>query len=249
MTSTPVSTVPHPLKREPESLRDKVVFLTGASKGLGLALSEALCAEGARVMRVSRSLPDAILSPTEQTAALDVSDAAAVKRAVEKTLETWGRIDIVINNAAICGPFQLFQEHSPEAISEHIDINLKGPMYVMQAVLPSMVTQGGGDIITINSVAGKQIYAYCSVYGATKFGLDAVCRTIAEEQRSNNIRVMNFYPGRIDTPIWDSIEPNTPQNPHEMLSVYEVTEAILFALKQPRAIEIREMTLAPTHCD
>lgn len=238
-----------PLVREESSLQNKVVLLTGASKGLGLALSEALAAEGATLVLLSRSIAENTQNDYVLTLKVDVSDPGQVEQAVKTALSRFGKIDVLINNAALCGPFQLFQEHTVEDISYQIDVNLKGPMYLMQAVLPAMINQGGGDILNINSVAGKQIYPYCSVYSATKFALDAVTRTIAEEQRANHIRVMSVYPGRIDTPIWEGIEPNTPQDPSKMLSVTDVVKAILVMLKQPRDVEIRELVIAPTHCD
>jgi len=238
-----------PLVREENSLKNKVILLTGASKGLGYALSEAFAEEGARLVLLSRSIEKEAQKDDVLALCVDVSDPSQVCQVVNMAISRFGKIDVLINNAALCGPFQLFQEHTVEAISHQIDVNLKGPMYFMQAVLPVMINQGGGDILNINSVAGKQIYPYCSVYSATKFALDAVTRTIAEEQRPNNIRVMSIYPGRIDTPMWGEIEPNTLQDPLKMLSVIEVCKAILVMLKQPREVEIRELVIAPTHCD
>lgn len=244
-----------------ESLKNKVVLLTGASKGLGKMLAQQLAQEGAKLMLCSRRLDvlETIKTEINQSYSLaddiiacsqcDVTNPSLVLNTVKDTIDVFGRIDILINNAAIATKFQLFQEHTVAEISDVIDTNLKGPMYFIQAVLPHMVNQGVGDILNINSVAGKRNYAYCSVYGATKFGLDSLTQIVAEEQRPNNIRVMGVYPGRIDTPIWDSLEPGVAQDPTQMLKTQDAAEAILFALKQPRHVEIRELMILPSHCD
>ena len=240
-------------------LNNKVVLLTGATKGLGLAIAQTLLQAGCHLMlcsrtasdlsKVAESLQTAYPQQTIKALATDVSDASAVKGLVQEALTQWGRIDILINNAAIASAFALFQEDTPEQISAQIDINLKGPLYLIHQVLPHMVNQGQGDIININSIAGKTVYPYCSVYLATKFALDGFSKSLAEEQRPNDIRISSIYPGRIDTPMWDSLEPGVQQNPQQMLTPQDVANAVKYALEQPRHLEVRDITLLPAHCD
>lgn len=255
-----IQTQNSPLQRSATSLENKVVLISGASQGLGLALAEQMASAGSRLALLSRreealqAVQDSLIQSGVSSDRIayypvDVSEAGVVQDTITSVIKHLGQIDILINNAALCGPFQLFQEHRVEDISYQIDVNLKGPMYLIHAVLPHMIAQGQGDIININSIAGKQIYPYCSVYGATKFALDALTRCVSEEQRANNIRVVGIYPGRIDTPIWNGIEPHTPQDPEKMLSVTDVANAVLYALQQPREVEIRELLLAPSSCD
>jgi NADP-dependent 3-hydroxy acid dehydrogenase YdfG len=164
---------------------------------------------------------------------------------VDVTLQHFQKIDVVINNAGVSGKIALLQEISIEEIDQTIDTNLKGPIYLMKYVLPGMVAHQHGTIINMNSVAGKTAYPYWSIYDASKFGLHAVTLAVADEQRSNNIKVVGIYPGAVDTPIWETIELNHEPNHAGMLDAETVAETVVYILNQPTKVFIPEIMLTP----
>ena len=237
------------------SLKSQVAIITGASQGIGRAIACALAAEGMHLVLSARSEEKLNTLAGELRAAhpeaqvrvvpADVRSAAHVQRVAEKALEVFGRIDVLVNNAGIAGKIALLQEISEEEINRTIDTNLKGAIYCMRAVLPTMVQQHRGTIININSVAGKTAYPYWSIYDASKFGLHAITEAVAEEQRHNNIKVVGIYPGAVDTPIWEGIELDHEPKRDGMLDPESVAEAVLYILRQPAKLLIKDITLTP----
>ncbi len=236
------------------SLQDQVAIVTGAGKGIGAALVAMLADEGVKVMMTARTAADLhavqrdVLAkhPTAQLMVFpaDVSDAEAVHSLVHATLDLWGRVDIVVNNAGVAPKFQLFQELSVSDIDKTIDINLKGPMYLMKAVLPHMIHQGeGGTIVNINSIAGSIPFAYSSVYCASKFGLKALTQCVADEQRMNNIKVLGIYPGEVHTPLQYQLRDHDTPDYSKMLDPENVAEAVRYALKQPDKSFVRDIVI------
>lgn len=179
------------------------------------------------------------------TRTCNVRDSAQVKAVVDATMKAFDRIDILINNAGVAPKIGLFQEMSIEEIDRTIDTNLKGSMYFMRATIPHMVQQQSGVIININSIAGKTAYPYWSVYDASKFGLHAVTEAVAEEQRSNNIKVIGIYPGPVDTPIWNGVELEPEPKREGMLDADHIADAIIYTLNQPQKVYIKEVVLGP----
>lgn len=238
-------------------LKEKTAIITGASRGIGFAIAQQLAAHNVKLALLARNHSNLAaaqekLGLTSENCLLlpcDVSNAASIDSAVNSTISHFGKVDILINNAGVASPFKLFQEYDYESMSKVIDVNLKGPMFMMRAILPHMVSAGQGDIININSIAGKKVYPYSSTYVASKFGLSALTESLAEEQKPNDIRFVNIYPGRVYTEMWQDLEPNEPQNPDEMLKVEDVANAVLYALKQPRHLKIPDITLLPANCD
>jgi len=236
-------------------LHGQVAIITGASQGIGHALALRLAQMGIQLMLASRNTQklDALAAeiraqhPTLrcETHHCDVRDSAQVQAVVDAALKAFGRLDILINNAGVAPKAQLFQESSLEDIDRTIDTNLKGSMYFMRAVIPHMVQQQHGTIVNINSIAGKTAYPFWSVYDASKFGLLAVTEAVAEEQRSNNIKVVGIHPGAVDTPIWDGVQLEK-EPPHEgMLEPEHIADAVAYILNQPRKVFIKEMVLEP----
>jgi NADP-dependent 3-hydroxy acid dehydrogenase YdfG len=224
-------------------LQGKVALITGASQGIGQAVARHLAGMGLHLVLSARSeqklgqLSEEIQAGFPQSRVLivpcDVKDAAQVRQLVSQALSEFSRIDVLINNAGVAPKVGLLQELSIEDIDRTIDTNLKGAIYCMHTVIPAMVHQHGGTIININSVAGKTAYPFWSVYDATKFGLHAVTEAVAEEQRSNNIKIIGIYPGAVATPIWEGLDPE------------DVAEAIGYILSQPEKVHVREITLTP----
>ena len=188
-----------------KKLEGKVVLITGASMGIGEALARAFAAEGAKLALAARSLDklEAIARslPTDAIPIrADMSDAAAVRGMVEITAQRFGRLDILINNAAV-GMYTSFADTPPAQIEYLIRTNWLAPMHAIQAAVPYMRRQSGGQIINISSVAGKISIPWMATYCSTKFALNALSYALRMELAAENIQVISVCPGRIKTPF------------------------------------------------
>ena len=236
-------------------LQGQVAIITGASQGIGQAIAHHLAPLGVHLVLCARNVEKltslsqdlAVRHPEIQTLPLacDVRDAQQVQRVVEEAQKTFGKINILINNAGVAAKIGLLQEMSVEDIDRTIDTNLKGSIYFMRAVLPILVQQNGGVILNINSVAGKTAYPFWSVYDASKFGLHAMTEAVAEEQRGNNIKVIGVYPGAVDTAIWQGLKADEGPKREGMLDPEHVAEAIVYILNQPQKVFIKDLTISP----
>lgn len=193
------------------ALQDKVVIITGASRGIGEAAARAFAAEGARVCALARS--------GEKVAALaaelggeamglpcDVSDWAQVASAARQVVERWGRIDVLINNAGVIEPIAPIDASDPAAWGHAIDINLKGPYHGMRAVLPTMEAQRAGTIITLSSGAAHHPLEGWSHYCAAKAGAHMLTRSLHLEAHGKGIRAMGLSPGTVATEMQREIK-------------------------------------------
>lgn len=237
-------------------LTGHVAVITGASQGLGETIAKALAKEGMHLVLAARSkdkldtLADSLYEehPEIETLAVrcDVSDPDQVDNLMAQAIDTFGHIDVLINNAGVAAKISLLQEIPVAEINRVIDINLKGAIFAMRSALTHMVHRGKGTIVNINSVAGKTAFPYWSIYDASKFGLSAVTEAVREEQRGNGIRVFGIHPGAIDTPIWNTIELDHEPDHNGMLDAETIAETIVFALKQPGKVLFEDITVAPT---
>jgi NADP-dependent 3-hydroxy acid dehydrogenase YdfG len=181
-------------------LQGKVVIITGASMGIGEATAHVFAEAGAKLVLAARSadklevvaqgLPaqaEALVVPT------DMTDQVQVKALIDKTYERFGWIDILINNAgqAVVSPLATV---SPDLYHQIIELNLFGPLYAMQAVVPKMKEQGGGVIINISSNVSKMAIPGIGAYASTKYALNGLSLTARNELASDNIRVVLFHP-------------------------------------------------------
>ena len=236
-------------------LTEQVAVITGASQGIGQAVARHLAGLGMHLVLSARNAEklrhlSELLQQEHPACRLlevpcDVRDAAQVANLVTRTREVFGRIDVLVNNAGVAPKVGLLQELSLADIDRTIDTNLKGAIYCMHAVIPVMVEQQGGMIININSVAGKTAYPFWSVYDASKFGLHAMTEAVADEQRSNNIKIIGVYPGAVATAIWEGLELDHPPESEGMLEAENVAEAIGYIVRQPDKVHVKELVLAP----
>jgi short-subunit dehydrogenase len=186
-------------------LENKVVIITGASMGIGEAISRLFAAEGAKLALAARSL-DRLenlareLGPETLPIRADMTDANAIYEMARLTAARFGRIDILINNAAV-GMYTAFVDTPPEQIELLIRTNWLGPMHAIQAVVPYMRKQKSGQIINISSVAGKISIPWMATYCSTKFALNALSYALRMELAEENIQVISVCPGRIETPF------------------------------------------------
>lgn len=235
-----------------ERLAGKTAIVTGASRGIGLATARALVGDGARVAMLARgpaTLRDAAAALGVGALAVpcDVSDAAEVTRALAAVRSTFsGPPDIIVNNA---GLFELetVEKLEPEALSRALETNLVAPHRIIHEFVGEMRARGSGHLLTIGSMADRQVFAENGAYAASKHAARALHEVMRAELRGTGIRVTLISPGPVDTPLWDSIDPDhregfTPRA--LMLHADAVAAAVLYAVTQPDAVNVDELRLS-----
>ncbi len=225
-------------------LNGKVALVTGASGGIGAAVSRGLHDAGAQVGLLSRRSDDLGL---EGALALscDVRDRAAVDAATEAVVERFGRLDVVVANAGV-GAYGSFLELDPEQLEAMIDVNLKGTLYTAAATLPHLIASGAGDFVSLASVAGLRAFPGEAVYNASKFGQLGFTRSLDLELREQGVRATCICPGGVKTDfaIGTGREEGDPEL-DGMLTAAEVAEVVLFALTRPRNMRILTTSFRP----
>ena len=190
-----------------QSIRGKVALVTGGSRGIGLAIARALVADGVQVAITGRSAAhlssarpaiEAAGPGSVETLQADVRKFADVQRAIDAAVARFGGLDILINNAGV-GIFADVASMTPEQWTEVIDTNLTGVFNACHAALPHMRRRGGGFIVNISSLAGKNPFANGAAYCASKSGLNAFSEALMQEVRYDDIRVSYVMPGSVAT--------------------------------------------------
>jgi NADP-dependent 3-hydroxy acid dehydrogenase YdfG len=235
------------------SVKDRIHIVTGASKGIGRATALALAREGGRVVGVARtgSLLDTLVAgatdlPGQIVAApADITQRDEVEQVVRQTVERFGRIDVLVNNAGVELPKPL-ETFTDDDYASMMDTNLKAVFYFARAVIPLMKEQRSGLIINIASTAGHRGFGGDSVYCATKFGVVGLTDALDEELREFGIRVTCISPGATNTELaketWSP--PDDPYRRH-YLQPEDVAGAILYVSSQPPHVSIRRLDLLP----
>jgi NADP-dependent 3-hydroxy acid dehydrogenase YdfG len=224
----------------------RLVVVTGASRGIGLAIAEELMAAGAHVVRLARSLDDA--SAERRTdIRCDVADAAAVADAADRVLAEFGAADLLVLNA---GTFLLksLAETAPTEFEEQVASNLTGPFLVLRAFLPPMRAKGSGLVVTIGSIADRLALSGNAAYAAAKHGVRGLHGVLAQELRGSGVRATLISPGPVDTEIWDPVDPDSRPGftrRDAMLRPEDVAEAILFVATRPERVAIPELHIEP----
>lgn len=196
-------------------LENKVALVTGASRGIGRAISIALAQEGAQLILTGRDLSalnetaqliiDLKGGPIPYVSCMDVLDSKEIQQSVDSALEMYGHIDILVNNSGVTGKSAPLWELTESEWDECIDTNLKGAFLVTKGVIPSMIDRTSGSIIFIGSITGKRPLANRSVYAASKLGMLGMMRTLALELAMHNIRVNLISPGFVEGPRLDGV--------------------------------------------
>jgi NAD(P)-dependent dehydrogenase (short-subunit alcohol dehydrogenase family) len=189
-------------------VQDKVCIVTGAGSGIGKATAIRLAEEGGKVLCVDLNLESAqattqeILETYGVALAIkaDVGDVEQSNTFVARAVETWGRIDVLVNNAGVNLP-GVFHEVSDATINKTLDVNVKGPMFASRAAIPHMLKQGSGSIVNISSVNGLVSEPFLAVYSASKGAVVMLTRGIALDYAARGIRCNCICPGWVDTPI------------------------------------------------
>ena len=242
------------------NLKGKIVFVTGASSGIGAATALAFAAEGARLLLAARragKLAEVAARVLERGAAavhsiaLDVRDRRAVQRAIDELPPEWAEIDVLVNNAGLSRGLDKLYAGKIEDWEEMIDTNVKGLLYVTRAVTPGMVARGRGHVVNLGSTAGELTYPNGAVYCATKAAERAINDGLRQDVLGTPIRVTSVDPGMVETDfslvrfhgdaeraakVYKGIAPLTPE---------DVADAILWAVSRPEHVNIARVLLTP----
>ena len=203
------------------------VLITGATKGIGWAITEAFAAEGADVCLVARS-KDGLLSdvhklkqafPNQEFLIFpaDMGKAEDVEKLAAFVQDQWGKLDVLVNNAGIFRPAP-FLEESDENIVQHLDVNVLGPYRLTKALLPLLLEQEKGHIFNMCSVASRQAFPDCAAYTTSKFALLGLTRSLRMDLQDKGVRVTAVMPGATYTASWDGsdIDPNRIMPPADV---------------------------------
>jgi ribitol 2-dehydrogenase len=234
-------------------LDGKVVIITGASSGIGAATARELAAHGCQLTLAARSKDKltkvAASIPGEHLAVpTDVTDYAAVKDMVARTIERFGRVDVLFANAGIYVPGPV-DEGDPAAWSALMDVNVDGVMNCTHAVLPQMKSQGSGDIIVTSSISGLVDIDWEPVYSASKHAVQGFVHTIRLQLRGMGIRVSSIAPGQVANELWGITDPAEIEaktaGERTFLRSEDIARAVAFMLSQPPHVTIRNLVILP----
>jgi NADP-dependent 3-hydroxy acid dehydrogenase YdfG len=233
-----------------QEIKDKVVVITGASSGLGEATARRLAQEGAKLVLGARrlerleSLAGELSLGDEAVVRTDVTDREQVENLVKHAVDSFGRVDAIINNAGLM-PLSPLEALKVEDWDRTIDVNLKGVLYGIAAALPHMKEQHSGHIINVSSVAGHTVSPGGAVYSATKYGVRVISEALRQEVKPYNIRTTVISPGAVDTELPASV---TEPDVVEGVAVPAVSFAnmVLFAMSQPEDVDVNEILYRPT---
>jgi 3-hydroxy acid dehydrogenase / malonic semialdehyde reductase len=245
-----------------ESLKNRIVLITGASSGIGRACAKAFAGQGARVLMAARR-GDRLAELASEIKGefgvpvhhfeLDVRRQPDVAKAVAGLPAEWAAIDVLVNNAGLSRGLDKLHEGLLSDWEEMIDTNVKGLLYVSRAVLPGMVARGRGHVINIGSIAGHDLYPGGNVYCATKFAVNALSRGLRMDLVATPIRVSTVDPGMVETEfslvrfhgdgeraagVYKGITP---------LSGDDVADAVVYCATRPPHVSIAEMIVMPTN--
>lgn len=238
------------------SLKNKIVFITGASSGIGEACAHHFAEQGAKLIltarrkdrleKLARELKAEVLSLE-----LDVQDKNAVSTAIENLSPEWRNIDILINNAGLALDSLPIQEGHIENWDTMLQTNVNGLLYVTRAVVPGMIERKTGHVVNIGSVAGHDAYANGNVYCATKAAVRAISKSMRIDLLGKNIRVTEIAPAATNTEFctvrWkDKKRADDFYKGFEPLVANDIADAIIYCVTRPAHVNIAELVVYPT---
>ncbi len=231
-------------------LKGKIALVTGASRGIGLAIAHALAREGANLIISSRhcaELQTAAAALKKNSGRVlvqrcDVRDPQSLEALFAQVKKRFGRLDILINNAGTAQPVLNVEKLSVETWRQVLDTNLTALFLCTRAALPLM--KSGGTIVNNLSISAVSVFPGFAAYTASKYGGLGFTNTLREELRERGIRVIALMPGATDTEIWEQFWPEAPRN--RMISPESVAEVLLAALLLPANAVVEELKVVPT---
>lgn len=244
-----------------QSLKNKIVFVTGASAGIGESTVKAFAAEGARILMCARradrlrELAGAIERDHKGAAhyfPLDVRDQAAVDKAVAGLPAEWRAVDVLVNNAGLSRGMDKLPNGLVSDWEEMIDANVKGLLYVTRAVLPGMIERGRGHVINVGSIAGREVYPGGNVYCATKFAVKALSNAMRLDLSGTPIRVSEVAPGMVETEFslvrfhGDAERAAKVYKGLTPLGPGDIADAVVWCATRPAHVNVSEVVIMPT---
>lgn len=235
---------------------DKVILITGASSGIGAGIARELGRAGAKLMLGARRT-DRLASLAKEInfeggdaaiARVDVTDRADVAAFAETARQTWGRVDVIVNNAGVM-PLSPMAAMKVEEWDRMVDVNIKGVLHGIAAVLPEMTARGSGHIVNIASVGALSVVPTAAVYCASKYAVRAISDGLRQEH--SDIRVTCIHPGVVESELADSI---TDPTAAEAMKLYRaialqpdaIARAVRYAIAEPDDVDVNEIVIRPT---
>jgi NADP-dependent 3-hydroxy acid dehydrogenase YdfG len=240
-----------------ENIKDKVVVITGASSGLGEAAVRRLASDGAKLVLGARrlerlqALAGELSLGKEAAIETDVSHFEQVKHLVDRAAQMHGRVDVIINNAGLM-PQSLLESLKIDEWDRMIDVNIKGVLYGIAAVLPHMKQQKSGHIINVASVAGHKVGPGGAVYSATKYAVRVISEGLRQEVKPYNIRTTVISPGAVATELPNTItDPKVADRVRQLYDQVGIpadsfASMVAFAMSQPEDVDVNEILYRPT---
>jgi ribitol 2-dehydrogenase len=238
------------------AFKGKVAAITGAASGIGLATTEALLAEGAKVVLVDRDIKAleavcARLGPDAIPLVIDLLNPESCATLLDGILAKAGQLDIFHANAGTYIGGDL-SETTPETIDRMLNLNVNAVMKNVYTVMPHMIERGTGDIIVTSSVAGHSAIPWEPVYSASKWAMTCFVQTMRRQLNKKGIRVGSVSPGPVISALladWPEENLRKAKESGSLIEPQEVAEGIVFMLSRPRNVTIRDMVILPSNFD
>ena len=242
-----------------DNITGKSIVITGASSGMGAAAARHLAGKGAAVVLGARRTDriEALVAEITDAGgkaiavATDVTKREDLLRLVDAAVDTYGRVDVIINNAGVM-PLSPLERVKVDEWDQMIDVNLKGVLYGVAAALPHMIAQKSGHIINVSSVAGHKLFGGSAVYSATKFAVRALSEGLRQEMAPHNIRTTIISQGAVKTELLDHISETDVQKANQDyvaeigVPAETLARLVAFAINEPEDVGVNEILFRPT---
>ena len=227
-------------------LTDKVAVVTGAGSGIGEAIATLLHEEGVKVILAGRNkdklqnVANQLAQDSVKVVPTDVTKKEEVDELIKMAQQTFGGLDIVINSAGQMLSSKI-TDYQVDEWDSMIDVNIKGTLYTAQAALPTMLEQSSGHLINIASISGFEVTKSSTIYSATKAAVHTITQGLEKELAKTGVKVTSISPGMVDTAITATYNPTD----RKKLEPQDIAEAVLYALTQPKHVNVNEITVRP----
>ncbi|HCY8706329.1 TPA: SDR family oxidoreductase [Staphylococcus aureus] len=227
-------------------LTDKVALVTGAGSGIGEAIATLLHEEGAKVVLAGRNkdklqnVANQLAQDSVKVVPTDVTKKEEVDELIKIAQQTFGGLDIVINSAGQMLSSKI-TDYQVDEWDSMIDVNIKDTLYTAQAALPTMLEQSSGHLINIASISGFEVTKSSTIYSATKVAVHTITQGLEKELAKTGVKVTSISPGMVDTAITAAYNPTD----RKKLEPQDIAEAVLYALTQPKHVNVNEITVRP----
>ncbi|HHO1283507.1 TPA: SDR family oxidoreductase [Staphylococcus aureus] len=227
-------------------LTDKIAVVTGAGSGIGEAIATLLHEEGAKVVLAGRNkdklqnVANQLAQDSVKVVPTDVTKKEEVDELIKMAQQTFGGLDIVINSAGQMLSSKI-TDYQVDEWDSMIDVNIKGTLYTAKAALPTMLEQSSGHLINIASISGFEVTKSSTIYSATKAAVHTITQGLEKELAKTGVKVTSISPGMVGTAITATYNPTD----RKKLEPQDIAEAVLYALTQPKHVNVNEITVRP----